>query len=180
MTARHVALVGMMGSGKTTVGRLLAARLGRPLVDTDDLVARDAGRSVAEVFATEGEAGFRARERAALVEACGPGPPRVVACGGGVVLDAANRARLAADAFVVWLRARPATLAARVGDGAGRPLLAGPPGAVRERLATLAAGREDRYREVADAVVDTDDREPAEIADEIARLAGAAHGTGGR
>lgn len=182
MTRRHVALVGMMGAGKTTVGRELAGRLGRPFVDLDDVVAAGAGCSVSEVFAREGEAGFRARERAALAEVCAAAVPQVIACGGGAVLDPANRALLASCARVVWLRARSDALAARVADGADRPLLAGTSGAAARarRLADLAAEREAAYAAVADDVVDTDGRSADEVAGDLARrVAGGEPAAGG-
>jgi shikimate kinase/3-dehydroquinate synthase len=149
---RHLVLVGLMGAGKTTIGRRCAELLGRPLVDTDDLVAKASGLSVPEIFAREGEPGFRAREREAVAVACG-GPPAVIACGGGAVLDPVSRARLRADGVVVWLDAPAEVLAARIGDGSARPLLAGgaPPAEV---LACLARERRGAYEAAAHLRVD--------------------------
>jgi 3-dehydroquinate synthase len=149
---RHLVLVGMMGSGKSTVGRACAAELGRELIDTDALVEEGAGRSVAEIFASAGEAEFRERERRAVFEACDR-PPAVIACGGGAVLDADSRARLRATGVVVWLDAPPAVLAARIDDGAGRPLIAHQPEPVGA-LTRLAHERSDAYTAAADVVVD--------------------------
>src|SRR4051812_17648318 len=99
-------LIGYRGTGKSTVGPLLAAALGWEFADADDLIEAAAGRSVADIFAAEGEAGFRDREAAALAELC-RGERRVVATGGGAVLRPANRELLAASGFVAWLTAPP-------------------------------------------------------------------------
>lgn len=144
-----------MGSGKSTVGRLLAERLGRTFIDTDALVADTAATSIPQLFATEGEAGFRRREHEALACALARRPPAVVATGGGVVERDDNVALLAAGALVVWLRAQITTLASRLGSGAGRPLLAGDESPVVV-LGRLAERRDPRYSQVADLVVDTD------------------------
>jgi len=163
----HVVLVGLMGAGKTTVGRELARRLGRAFVDTDELVETAAGATVAEVFAAEGESGFRARERVAVADACASPTPLVIACGGGAVLDPENRARLHDAGLVVWLRAPADALARRVGDGRARPLLAG--GATDATLARLAELRAPAYEAAADVVVDTDGRTVDEVVDAVDR-----------
>jgi shikimate kinase len=168
--AEHLVLVGMMGSGKTTVGRLVARRLGRRFVDVDDEVAGAAGAPVPELIARDGVEAFRALESACLARCLAEAQDSVVAVGGGAVLDPANRAAMGAGATVVWLRARPATLAARVGDGAGRPLLAG--GDVLGRLTALADERAALYEETAGAFVDTDGVSPEEVADALCRLVG--------
>ena len=152
---RHLALVGLMGAGKTSVGRACARRLGRPIVDTDDLVETTTGRSIPEIFARDGEAAFRALERQAVATACSSPVPAVFACGGGAVIDVANRATLRAHCCVVWLRAPVATLAERVDGGAGRPLLVGGEPPV-ERLARLAGQRAVAYEAAAHVVLDTD------------------------
>jgi shikimate kinase len=151
----HLALVGLMGAGKTAVGRTCAKRLGRPQVDTDELVVATTGHTIAELFADEGEAAFRAHERRAVRDACESPEPAVIACGGGAVLDPENRAVLRARCCVVWLRAPVSTLARRVGAGTGRPLLAGPtpPEVVLGRLAELRA---PSYEAAAHVVLDTD------------------------
>jgi shikimate kinase len=151
---RHLVLVGLMGAGKTSVGERCAAGLDRPFVDTDELVEATAGRTVSEVFAAEGEVGFRARERTAVADACASPEPLVIACGGGAVLDAENRAVMRDRGVVVWLRASPERLAERVGAGDGRPLLDGrPPAETLERLAVLRAAA---YDEAAHVAIDTD------------------------
>jgi shikimate kinase len=171
---RHLVLVGLMGAGKSVVGTRCAEQLGRPFVDTDDVVVATSGKSVAELFAAEGEAGFRARERTAVADVCAAPEPLVIACGGGAVIDADNRAAMRASGIVVWLRAAPHELAARVGDGAGRPLLAGvAPVDALERLATLRA---PAYEAAAHVVVDTDGLDPHVVAgrvlEELHRCAG--------
>jgi len=153
-------LVGMMGSGKTTVGHLAAQRLGWPHLDSDAEVEEATGRSVPEIFATDGEPAFRAAESAALVRALGV-EPVVVSVAGGAVLDAENRRLIASSGTVVWLRADVATLAGRVGDGAGRPLLDGD---TERALAELDAVRRLLYAQLADEVVDVDDKTPEQAA----------------
>jgi shikimate kinase len=157
----HLVLVGLMGAGKTTTGEECARRLGRAFVDTDEIVAAASGQSVEELFETEGEAGFRARERIALADACAAPEPLVIACGGGAVLDAGNRATMRASGLVVWLRASPAQLAHRVGDGGGRPLLAGAPSV--DTLERLAALRAPAYEAAAHVVVETDGLAPEAV-----------------
>jgi shikimate kinase len=163
MTPR-VLLVGMMGAGKTTVGRLVADKLGWDYLDSDAEVEAATGLTVPELFARDGETAFRDAEADALARACATTDPVVVSVAGGAVLRPANRALLAASGTVVWLRARPETLAARVGDGQGRPLLDGDPAAA---LRTLDEARRPLYAKVADLVIDVDDRPPAEVASQI-------------
>ena len=154
-------LVGMMGVGKSTVGPLVAALLGRPFIDLDDVIRARAGLSIPDVFAAEGEAGFRRREAAALRATAGS--EAVVACGGGVVVDEGNVALLRRSGRVAWLSAPAEVLERRVGDGAGRPL-AGTDGAeVGRRLAARAAG----YAAAADWEVATAGRSPQEVAEEV-------------
>ena len=158
-------LVGLMGAGKTTVGRRCAERLGRPFVDTDELVEAVVGRTVAEIFGSDGEAGFRALERVAVADACAAPDPLVIACGGGAVLDAQSRRILKANGFVVWLQATTDHLAARVGGGDERPLLAG--GAARDHLERLGEQRGHLYEAVADVAVTTDDRDVDAVCDAV-------------
>jgi shikimate kinase len=160
-------LVGMMGAGKSAVGALLAARLARPLVDLDREIERQAGRSIPELFASEGEAGFRKREREALEAVAGQ--RAVVALGGGAAAQPGAAPRLLASGTVVYLRARVETLAARLGDVAGRPLLVGlGPEARLAKLRALLAEREPAYLR-ASVVVDTDDLDADAAAALVAR-----------
>jgi shikimate kinase len=117
-----VYLVGMPGSGKSTVGAELAGRLGVPFLDLDIEIASEDGRSITEIFAAEGEAGFRAREAKALL-AASMHDPAVIACGGGVVLEPANRVTLRATGEVVFLSVPLEALRARVRPGVERPLI---------------------------------------------------------
>ena len=148
----------MMGSGKSETGRKLALVLGRRFADCDELVADAAGCSIPEIFEAEGETGFRRRESEMLAGVLASPDAAVVATGGGAVTVASNRALLT-GAAVCWLRARPEVLAARVGDGSGRPLLASGTAAAGAlgRLRELVAGRDRWYVQVADVVVDVDD-----------------------
>lgn len=139
----HIILAGFMATGKTEVGRRVAQALGRTFVDTDALVESAAGRSVAEIFAAEGEAAFRAREREAIGAACDL-PDAVIAVGGGALADPENRRRLAAAGPIVCLTAEPEEVLRRVGSGSSRPLIAAA-GASREaRLARIRALLEER------------------------------------
>lgn len=146
----RLVLVGLRGAGKTACGRAAAAALGVPFLDLDALIEAR-GRSIAELFAAEGEAGFRRLEREVLL---GLEAPRaaVLATGGGAVLDPENRARLAALGTVVFLHAAPEILAARVA-GSGRPRLAGKDALSETRL--LLAEREPLYRGIASHHLDT-------------------------
>jgi shikimate kinase len=140
--AEHIVLCGTAGSGKSTVGMLLAKALGRAFIDTDREVESEAGTSVADLFVREGEPAFRARERAAVRRALERDDACVIALGGGALEHDDTFADVRQE-LLVWLHAPVATLAARVGSGASRPLLAGDPLA---RLRDLAARREARYR----------------------------------
>jgi shikimate kinase len=159
MTAPRLVLVGPMGAGKSTVGRLLAERWDVPFRDTDDDVEQAEGRTISDIFVESGEEHFRAVETAAvaraLVEHDG-----VLAIGGGAVMAPDTRAALAAHR-VVFLRVGLADAAARVGLGASRPLLLGN---VRGTMKTLLDQRTPVYESVSVAVVDTDGRRPDEVA----------------
>lgn len=161
--ARSVVLIGLMGAGKTSVGRRLAARLGAPFVDSDDEVVAAAGMSIADIFETMGEDAFRNGERRVIGRLLERGP-QVVATGGGAWMNAETRAAIRArGATVVWLRAALDTLLERVGRKGGRPLLAR--GDPREILAELMERRHPVYAE-ADVTVDSraGDRHEAVVA----------------
>ena len=153
-----------MGVGKTTTGELLAERLGWRFLDSDAEIVRRTGRTVPEIFASDGEAAFRAEESAALAEAVASTDPVVVAVAGGAVLDDSNRELLRRGGLVVWLRASVPTMVARVGTGAGRPLLEDGPEVV---VPTLYERRRPIYESLAEVVVDVDALSPAAVVDEV-------------
>jgi shikimate kinase len=164
--AERLLLIGMMASGKTTVGRIVAERLGWGYLDSDEQVEERTGRTVRQIFETDGEPAFRREERLALEAAVADDQPRVISVAGGAVLDQANRKLLRAAGTVAWLRADPATLADRVelaGQG-HRPLLADDP---RGNLERLDAERRPIYEELADLVVDVEGRTPDELAEHL-------------
>jgi shikimate kinase len=161
---RHLVLVGLMGAGKTTVGQECARRLQRSFVDLDALIMLNAAMPIEELWNERGEDRFRELEREVVVEVCDAPNPLVIACGGGTVVDADSRRRLRANGIVAWLRAPTDVLAARVGNDATRPLLAGDPSAALERLSAL---REAAYTAAADFSVATEGRDIDEVADAV-------------
>ena len=164
---RQVVLVGLMGSGKSTIGALVAPRLGRVFVDVDVLIERRTGKTVRQLWEEGGEVAYRQLESDAVLWVLADVERAVLAAPGGVVLDPVVRAELA-DCCVVWLRADPSALAARVRPGDHRPLLGDHPA---ETLAAMAEARADLYRQVATTTVDTDQLTPDAVADIVlARL----------
>lgn len=165
-------LVGMMGAGKSAVGRVCSERLRRPFVDTDAVIEQDHGRTVAEIFQGDGEAAFRLLEARAVASVVRSSIPLVIACGGGAVIDPRTRSLLKDTGFVVWLTADPAELASRVGGSPARPLLVGRDAPAV--LSDLAEARQEAYRDVADAVVSTNGRDVLEVAEVVLEAAGPA------
>jgi shikimate kinase len=160
----------MMGAGKSSVAVELGKKLGLAVFDSDAVIQDEAQMTIPEIFAREGEAGFRARERAAIEALARRGG--VVALGGGAMTQPGAPERLRASGVVVYLRARAETLARRVGSGASRPLLAGLDAAARlAKLRELMAQREPAYMH-AHHIVDANARNPRKIAREIAALVG--------
>lgn len=162
---RNLVLIGMMGTGKSTVGRLLAARLGRPFADTDTAVERAAGSSVAATFDRAGERTFRAIE-SEEVRKIAALRGQVLAVGGGAVLDPSNVTFLRATGDLILLDAAPEELAARVEGDNTRPLLAGAADPV-SRLASLRAERDEVYLAAAAHLVDTTRLTPAEVVERV-------------
>ncbi|MEX0667793.1 MAG: shikimate kinase [Acidimicrobiia bacterium] len=154
-------LIGMMGSGKSEVGQVLATRTGKPFMDTDLLVEDAAGLAVVEVFEQEGEVAFRVRESEAIRTAAQVADA-VVATGGGAVLLDDNVRSMKSSGPVVWLQADPVILAARIGHTPGRPLLTDVD--VAERLSVILENRRDAYESAADHIVATDDFTVEEVA----------------
>ncbi len=164
---QHIVLVGMMGAGKSSVGRLLAERLGRSLFDSDEMIEAREGRTVREIWQTDGEARFRELETEVLADGVAAEEPSVIAAAGGVVLSERNRQILRdSDAHVVWLLADVDLLLHRVRNGMHRPLLdEDPEGTLRDMFDT----REPLYREVADAIVSVEHRSVTEVAGAVLR-----------
>jgi shikimate kinase/3-dehydroquinate synthase len=152
-----VVLVGFMGAGKTTVGPMVAHRLGWSFVDLDDEIRAAAGRSVPEIFAFLGEAAFREAERAAAVRVCAR-EQLVLATGGGAFTIAETRRVLQQGALTVWLRCEIGALMARIPADGSRPLAAN-----RATILPLLVGREPSYA-LADLTVDTTRTAPADVA----------------
>jgi len=150
----------MMAVGKTSVGRRLAELRGWQFFDSDRQIEIMTGRTVADIWRTDGEPAFRRLEAQVLADALVSTTPRVIAAAGGTVLDGNNRRLMAQHHPVVWLRAKPELLATRVGTGSHRPLLDEDPAGV---LARLDAIRRPLYAEVADVVVDVDDLTPDQV-----------------
>jgi shikimate kinase len=157
----RVLLIGMMGSGKSTIGRLLADATGWPYADNDDLVVRSHGMTPRTLLADRGEAEMRRAESAALASGIALPSPAIVGAAAGVILDAADRDALRSGGVVVWLRAGADELASRAPGAEHRPWLDADPGAW---MAAALLDREPLYASVADHVVDTDAATPAEAA----------------
>ena len=182
MSARNIYLTGFSGSGKSTIARLLGAQLAWPACDLDQLIAAQAGMSIPEIFAHEGEEGFRERESAALREVASRAPC-VVATGGGAPLRAENRALMEQSGRVVLLEARPETLHARMlaqraaaDPAAARPLMdAASP---LEHIRALKERRQPIYA-LADWTVHTDRLSQAQIVAEVVRALGILEGAAG-
>jgi shikimate kinase len=163
----NIFLVGLMGAGKTSVGKLLARRLGKAFYDCDQEIERATGVKIPVIFEIEGEAGFRAREARMLAELAGR-RDIVLATGGGAVLSADNCKLLAANGVVVYLRAVVADLWQRTRHDRNRPLLktAEP----RAKLEQLFAERDPLYRSVADIIVDTGSQSLGSLAHRLEQL----------
>ncbi len=162
---QNIVLMGFMGVGKSTIGRRLATQLGFTFVDTDALIVESAGKPIPQIFADEGEQGFRAREIEAVANVASQNR-LIIATGGGAVVNPLNAARLRASGLTVLLTAKPEILLKRVGDRRTRPMLAH----VENPLAhiiVLNAQRAPFYERAAELVVDTTDKLPESILEEI-------------
>jgi shikimate kinase len=164
----NVVLVGFSGTGKTTIGQLLAHRLGWDFVDTDQRIVARFGKSIAAIFRDEGEAVFRAAEREEVAQACA-GTRAVISLGGGAIVDPSSRALVCAGNHLIRLEAAPETILQRLRSSPGaeeRPMVAGADPLARIRA--LLAARADSYA-VAELAMDTEAREPEQIVEEIIR-----------
>jgi len=167
ITSTGVILTGLMGSGKSSIGRRLAAHLNTPLIDLDNAIVAKTGLSIPEIFTQQGETGFRKLETKALLEAIAQ--QAVIATGGGVVLSEENRALLREnDAPVVWLKASPEFLANRIAGDTNRPLIAS--GNALEKLQELSDVRDPLYEECADFVLPRDEMEKQQAMEVIVRF----------
>ncbi|MDO4288252.1 MAG: shikimate kinase [Eubacterium sp.] len=149
---KSIALIGFMGTGKTTLGKRLARKLGLEFVDTDQLIEMRQGKKISEIFADEGEAAFRQMERELLGELCAR-DNLLISTGGGIVLDARNRECLKNNTFLVTLTARPGSIYNRVKNGKNRPLLESDD--LYKRIVTMMAKRKKFYA-IGHLVVKTD------------------------
>jgi shikimate kinase len=163
--ARNIVLTGFMGTGKTTVGLILAGRLSWSFVDTDALIELRSGRAIADIINQDGEMAFRHLERDACQQVAAK-REQVVATGGGALLDPANRAALSESGLVVCLTCNPAEIVRRLNGDQSRPLLAGNPVA---RIQELLAARKPIYDALPNHV-DTTRRTPEEVANEVLAL----------
>jgi shikimate kinase len=172
-SARGVGLVliGYRGTGKSTVGRILAERSGRGFVDSDREIEVRSGRSIRSIFAECGESDFRDREERTLADLIAEAPGTILATGGGAVLRETNRRRLRDFGFVAWLTADPAELARRLeGDRSGladRPALTA--AGTLDEIARVLEARTPLYRGLADAIIPTDGEDPRDVAESILR-----------
>jgi len=167
---KTIALIGMRGAGKTTIGRLLAERLGGTFVDTDEIVTINAGKSISEIIQSEGENGFRDLEHDALRAAIALSPD-VISVGGGGILRPENRVLLRQNCFVVWLTADIDILSKRINNDEdsrnSRPPLTSLD--QKEELRVLQASRNPLYSEITNLTLETSQRAPAEL---VAKLLG--------
>jgi shikimate kinase len=165
----NLVLIGYRGTGKSTVGQLLAQRWDCPLLDLDNEIERTAGMSIAEIFVAEGETGFRRRESDVVRQSCCLNQT-VIAAGGGAVVDPASREQLRRSGRVVWLTASAENIHARIsGDAttaARRPNLTQTGGIAEVRR--MLAERAPIYEDAADLTIDADDKTAADVADAIA------------
>jgi len=161
-----IALIGFMGAGKTAVGRALAQRLGKDFLELDALIAEKAGKSIPEIFSQDGEIRFRELE-IAVVKGVFARKNAVIACGGGVVLNWINIARLRQEGVTVYLLASPEAIVRRTAGDRGRPLLE-----VADRTARireLLAFRQPFYERAADITIDTSELSESDVAGAIIR-----------
>lgn len=161
----HPVLIGLMGCGKSSIGRRLSRKLKMPLIDLDDVIVEQAGMSIPEIFARHGEEHFRDLESVALANHIGE--RAILASGGGVVLREINRKLLKAHPPVIWLKASPEFIASRIAGDPNRPLIAGQD--ALQRLTSLAEQRYPLYKQCADLVIDREGMDKDEITERIVK-----------
>lgn len=163
---QNLILIGFMGAGKTSVGEAYAKASGRPLLDTDQLIEAEAGMSISDIFALQGEPAFRRAETAVLERLLAETDNAVISVGGGLPLLELNRALLKQLGCVVFLRVQPETVLKRLEGDTTRPLLQGEQ--VEKRVRELLAYRNPLYMEAAHQVADVDGKTPEQLASELA------------
>lgn len=161
----QIYLIGFMGTGKTSTGEALAKLLHRDMIDTDELIVKSEGKSIPQIFADSGEAGFREAETGIFRQLSEEEKEHIISCGGGAPLRAENVSYMKSNGIVIRLTASAETVFERVKDDHGRPLLESSD--PLSRIRTLMAQREDAYAAAADITVGTDDRTPEEVAEDI-------------
>lgn len=166
----HVILIGFMGCGKSSVGKMLARELSVPFVDTDAWIEEQNGRKISDIFRESGEEYFRELETRALEQLLEDEERKVIAVGGGLPMRPVNREYLKKLGTTVYLLARPETLVARLQGDDTRPLLQG--GELRQKILQLMSDREDIYQSAADIRISTDGKKICEITEEIRRYVG--------
>lgn len=170
---QHIFLIGYRGSGKSTIGRALATELERDFIDTDDVIEAASGMTIREIFAAEMETGFRDREQAAIAAVSANTQATVIALGGGAILREANQRQIAKSGSVIYLKARPESLFARIQSDAAtqdrRPNLTSHGG--YNEVVSVLEFREPIYSRLAQKILLTDGRKPDEIVAEIAAWA---------
>ena len=165
----NIVLIGPMGSGKSTIGRLLAKKLNAQFIDTDEVLESRTGVSVSTIFEIEGESGFRDRE-SKLVEELQGARNTIIATGGGAILSPKNRQMLKKTGFVVYLKAELSVLYDRLKGGKGRPLL--DEGDLEQKLRLILAERQELYNECAHATIETGITGVNEMLDDIIEITG--------
>lgn len=166
MMRQNVILIGFMGAGKTSVGNYLASQMGKQLLDTDALIEQEAGMSISDMFAIQGEAAFRRIETAVLKELLAETDHRIISVGGGLPLLAQNRELLKALGTVVFLRVGKKTVLERLAGDTTRPLLQGDD--VEDKVKELLAYRNPIYEEAAHVTIDVDGKTIQTVAEEVA------------
>lgn len=166
----HVILIGFMGCGKSSVGKMLARELSVPFVDTDAWIEEQNGRKISDIFRESGEEYFRELETRALEQLLEDEGRKVIAVGGGLPMRPVNREYLKKLGTTVYLLAQPETLVARLQGDDTRPLLQG--GELRQKIRQLMSDREDIYQSAADIRISTDGKKICEITEEIRRYVG--------